>query len=553
MYKQYCHSQWGASVIAAATLLGELAPGAGGSGDDPATARLGELGSVHFPISANPAAQRQFDRALAMLHSFWYEELEGAFGEVHRLDPSAGMAWWGVAMSLWHPLWDPPPDAVALQKGQDALQQAQSAGPLTERERAYIKALGRFYADPGRVDHATRAGAYAQAMESVHRSYPEDLEATAFWALALLATASPSDRSHTNQLRAADLLEQVARAEPNHPGVVHYLIHAYDSPGLAARGLRDAFCYSQLAPAVPHALHMPSHIFTRLGMWERAIESNREAAKVARDYAKRVGMRGAWDEELHAADYLTYAYLQLGREHAADGVLAQLRATPTAAQRNFKAAYAFAAIPARCALECRRWSVAARLAVHPADFPWSNHAWPLALIHFARGLGSARLREVAAATGELQAIENILRDLGKSPPTYSRQQVEILRQELAAWIALARGENAESLRQMRSVADLEDQIEKRPVTPGPLLPAREMLGDLLLELGRAEEAGTAYEVSLQSAPQRFNSLAGAFEAARQLQAKEKAQALARDLVDLCGPEGSSRPEFKAAKEFLAGR
>jgi tetratricopeptide (TPR) repeat protein len=349
------------------------------------------------------------------------------------------------------------------------------------------------------------------------------------------------------------LLEQVARAAPNHPGVVHYLIHAYDSPGLAARGLRDAFCYSQIAPAVPHALHMPSHIFTRLGMWERSIESNREAAKVARDYAKRVGMRGAWDEELHAADYLTYAYLQLGREDAADNVLAQIRAMPAAAQRNFKAAYAFAAVPARCALEGRRWQAAAALALHPAEFPWSNHAWPLALVHFARGLGSARLGEVAAATEELKELERILRDLGNSPPSYSRQLVEILQQELTAWIALARGEKEESLRHMRSVADLEDQIDKKPVTPGPLLPARELLGDLLLELGRAQEARMAYELSLQSAPRRFNSLAGAFEAARRSQAKDQAQAFARELVDLCGAEGSSRPELKAAKDFLAGR
>lgn len=541
------------SLVAAATVLGKLALAAAGLDRAPPPPGLDRLGTVHFPISANPAAQQQFDRALAMLHSFWYEELEGAFGEVLRLDPSAGMAWWGVAMSLWHPLWDPPPDVAALQKGQDAVRRAQAAGPLTERERAYITAIGRFYADADRVDHATRAGAYAQAMESVHRAYPADREATAFWALALLATASPADRSHTNQLRAADLLEQVARVEPNHPGVVHYLIHAFDSPGLAARGLRDAFCYSQIAPAVPHALHMPSHIFTRLGMWERSVESNREAAAVARDYAKRVGMQGVWDEELHALDYLAYAYLQLGREDAADAVLAQLKAMPAAAQRNFKSAYAFAAVPARCALERRRWQEAASLALHPDDFPWSNHAWPLALVHFTRGLGSARLGEVAGATGELGQLEKILRDLGDAAPSYGRQQVEILRQELAAWIALGCGEHGEALRQMRAVADLEDRIEKKPVTPGPLLPARELLGDLLRELGRPVEAQAEYELSLRSAPQRFNSLAGAFEAARQSQATEQAQVFARELVALCGVEGSPRPEFRAAQRYLATR
>jgi tetratricopeptide (TPR) repeat protein len=553
MNKPNRHRKWEMSLMAGAMILTQLGHAADGLGDHPSPQEPYRLGSVHFPISASPAAQKQFDRALAMLHSFWYEELERAFGEVQRLDPSAGMAWWGIAMSLWHPLWDPPPDAEALRKGQDAVRRALTAGPLTERERAYIEAIGRYYQDADRADHATRARAYAQAMGSVHSAYPADTEATAFWALALLATAPPSDRSHTNQLRAADLLEQVARVQPSHPGVVHYLIHAYDSPGLAERGLKDAFCYSQIAPDVPHALHMPSHIFIRLGLWDRSIQSNLAAAAAARDYARRTGMRGVWDEELHALDYLTYAYLQMGRDGATDGVLTQINAIPASAQRNFKSAYAFAAIPARCALERRRWQEAASLALHPADFPWSNHAWPLAQVHFARGLGSARLRDVAGATRELQELEGILRDLGGSPPSYGRRQVEILRQELAGWTASARGDHSESVRQLRSGADLEDQLEKKPVTPGPLLPAREMLGDLLLELGRSEEALVEYERSLQMAPRRFNGLAGAFQAARQSQAPEKAQRFARELVELCGPDGSSRSEFRVAKEFLASR
>ena len=361
------------------------------------------FGQVHFPISATPAAQAQFDRAVSMLHSFWYEELDREFRKVIELDPSCAMGYWGLAMGLWHPLWEPP-DTNTLQAGWAAVQQGKSMGAKTPREQSYLDAIGFFYWDYQKVDHAARVQRYVRMMEKIHQDYPADIEAKAFYALALLAAASPNDRQYTNQLRAADLLEQVAAAQTNHPGVVHYLIHAYDTPTLASRGLPEARCYSQIAPEVPHALHMPSHIYTRLGLWPDSIEANLASAAAAQNYAAKVKMAGTWDEQLHAMDYLVYAYLQTAQDRAAEKLIGELRHLTRAAQHNFKTGYALAAIPARHLLERRQWADAAELELTPKDFPWPNHAWPFALNKFTRCLGAARAGRVSEARRYLEQL-----------------------------------------------------------------------------------------------------------------------------------------------------
>lgn len=510
------------------------------------------FGQVHFPISATPAAQAQFDRAVAMLHSFWYEELDREFRRVLELDPNCAMGYWGLAMGRWHQMWEPP-DTNTLKEGLAAVEKGKRLGAKTPREETYLDAIGSFYTDYQKLDHGARALRYAQAMEKLHQRYPTDHEATAFYALALLATASPTDRTLTNQLRAAALLQQVAAVETNHPGVVHYLIHAYDTPSLAARGLSEAVCYSQVAPAVPHALHMPSHIYTRLGLWEDSIKANLASEAAARSYATEVKMTGTWDEQLHAMDYLVYAYLQTAQDQAAERLVSALGKITRAAPENFKSAYALAAVPARYLLERRRWAEAAALELAPKDFPWSNQAWPLALNRYARCLGAARGGNAVAARRELASLSALQPGGPEATASYGSRQIDILLSEARAWTAHAEHQDEEALRWMRQAADLEDTIEKKPVTPGPLLPARELLGDLLLESGQPREALAEFERSLKDSPRRFNGLYGAGRAAVALGESARARDYFQQLVTVCERADSRRPELLSAKEALVQR
>ena len=510
------------------------------------------FGRVHFSTSTTPAAQAQFNRAVAMLHSFWYEELDGEFRKVLELDPTCAMAYWGLAMSKWHPLWEPP-DGNTLSAGFEAVHEGKRLGAKTPREQAYLDAIGFFYTDYQTLDHATRALRYARAMEKLHQVYPADNEATAFYALALLATASATDRTFTNQLRAAALLQQVAAEETNHPGVVHYLIHAYDTPSLAARGLPEALCYSQVAPAVPHALHMPSHIYTRLGLWDESIQANLASEAVAGNYAAQVKMAGTWDEQLHARDYLVYAYLQTARDQKAGEVVGQLQKNSHAAQQNFKAGYALAAIPARYLLERRRWAEAAALELVPKDFPWVNQAWPLALHRFARCLGAARAGNAGQARQELDSLFMLRPGGPQVTASYGLRQIEILYAEASAWTAHAGHQDEAALRWMRQATDLEDAIEKKPVTPGPLIPARELLGELLLESGQPGPALTEFEKSLKESPGRFNGLYGAARAAMATGEPVRAQDYFQQLISNCQHGDSQRPELLASKRAVEGR
>ena len=515
-----------------------------------------ELGRVNFPVSCTAKAQRQFNRAVAWLHSFEYEEAEKAFAQVASTDPRCGMAYWGVAMSNYHPIWAPP-NAAELKRGREAAEKARSVGARTRRERDYIAAIWKFYEDSDRLDHRTRALAYGDAMSELHRRHPSDREAAVFYALSLIAKGMmAADKSYANEKRAARILNGVLAREPRHPGVTHYLIHSYDYPALAHLALPAARSYAKIAPASAHARHMPSHIFTRMGLWQEAIRSNRDAEAAARAYAVRNHMPGAWDEQLHAMDYLAYAYLQGAQDKRARGVLDELYKIRRVDPPNLKVAYAFTAIPARYALERRQWAEAARLPFPPGDvegFPWQRFRWAEAHVRFARAVGAARGGDAAAARQEVEKLADVRQAIEEVKGDYDwAKQVEIGRQVASAWLSHAEGRHEEALRLMRAAAELDDATDKHPVTPGAILPAREQLGELLLELKQPAAALREFETSLRSAPNRFNGLYGAARAAELAADRRRAMTYYGRLVSLCRHADGVRPEVEAAKGFLAG-
>jgi len=509
------------------------------------------LGKVHFPVSCNTSAQKEFDRAVAMLHSFWYEMAEKTFTAVTQTDSNCAMGYWGIAMSLYHPIWGEPATATTLQKGLAAIEKAKAVSAKTPRERDYVAAIESYYKDYDKLDHPTRARAYEKAMEQLHLRYPDDREASMFYALALLSTAPPTDKTYANQKKAAALLDAVFAVEPDHPGVAHYYIHAYDLPTLAQLALPAARRYAKIAPAVPHALHMPSHIFTRLGLWQDSVQSNLASVAAARKFAAEAQMGGVWDQELHAMDYLAYAYLQGAQDVQAKRVLDELAAIQKSQPENLTSAYAFVAIPARYALERRRWSDAAALDLRPATFPWSRYPWPEATLRFARAVGAARSGHVGDAQKDLERIESLHKSIVEAKQGYWADLVEILRRETASWIARASGKNDEAVRLMRSAAELEDSTDKHPVTPGSLLPAREQLGDLLLALQQPGAALREYEASLRDAPNRFNSLYGAARSAELSGERAKAREYYAKLVEVSKLADGDRPELRQAKTLLA--
>jgi tetratricopeptide (TPR) repeat protein len=516
-----------------------------------------KLGQVNFNVSCNPQAQRQFNRAVAWLHSFEYEEAEKAFSEVTVTDPRCGIGYWGIAMSNYHPLWAPP-TAAELKKGSSAIEKAKVVGARTGRERDYIAAIEVFYKDSDKLDHRTRTFAYSEAMEQLYQRHPSDTEAGVFYALTLIATGTmANDKSYANEKKAAQILNRVLVLEPQHPGVTHYLIHSYDYPALAHLALPAARNYAKIAPASAHARHMPSHIFTRLGLWQEAIQSNLDAKAAARDFAVRNGMSGTWDEQFHAMDYLAYAYLQGAQDKQALGVLDELYKIQRAEPETFKVAYAVTAIPVRYALERRRWDEAAKLTLPPGTlgaFPWQRFRWAEAHIHLARAIGAARTGDTAAARQDVEKLAAIRNELVEIKGGYDwAKQVEIERQVASAWLAHAEGKEEESLRLMRAAAELDDATDKHPVTPGTILPAREQLGELLLELKQPAVALQEFETSLRSAPNRFNGLYGAARAARLASDQKRAKTYYTKLMALCRQADSMRPEIEEAKTFLAGK
>lgn len=511
-----------------------------------------ELGKVNFPVTCSVSAQEQFNHAVAWLHSFEYEEAEKAFTQVTLTDQKCGMGYWGIAMSNYHPIWAPP-TTEELRKGWTAIEKARSIAARTAREREYIAAIEVFYKDADKLDHRARAFAYRDAMELLSGRYPKDNEASVFYALTLIATGMmANDKSYANEKKAAEILKRVLAVEPQHPGVAHYLIHGYDFPQLASLALPAARSYAKIAPASAHAQHMPSHIFTRLGLWQDAIQSNLDAASSAKAYEIRNHLVGAWDEHLHAMDYLVYAYLQGGQDKKAQLVVDELNRIQHVEPQNFKVAYAFSAIPARVALERRRWSEAASLALSPAWFPWQRFPWAEAHVHFARALGAARTGDVESARQEVEKLTVIRRALSETKGDYDwGKQIEIHRQAAAAWLAFAEGKKEEALQLMRAAADLDDSTDKHPVTPGALIPGREQLANLLLELGRAAEALKEFETSLETTPNRFNGVYGAAKAALALKDQKKAQTYYSRLLQICLKADSARPELEEAKQSLS--
>jgi len=514
-----------------------------------------KLGRVNFPVSCTAQAQKQFNRAVAWLHSFEYEEAEKVFTEVTAGDPRCGMGYWGIAMSNYHPIWAPP-SAAELQKGAAAIEKAKSVGAQTERERDYIAAIDLFYKDFDKLNHRTRVLAYSEAMERLYQRHPSDDEAGIFYSLTLIAKGMMAgDKSYANEKKAAQILNGFLTRQPLHPGVTHYLIHGYDYPALAHLALPAARSYAKIAPASAHAQHMPSHIFTRLGLWQEAIQSNLDAKASAEAYAVRNKMSGSWDERLHAMDYLAYAYLQGAQDKKALGVLDELYKIRKVEPANFKVAYSFTAIPARYALERRQWKEAAKLPLHPGTmetFPWERYRWAEAHIHFARAIGAARSGDTILAHQEVEKLAAIRQVLAEVKGDYNwAKQVEIEQLVAAAWLAHAEGKQEEALRLMRAAAELDDATEKHPVTPGALLPAREQLGELLLELKQPAAALEEFETSLRSAPNRFNGLYSAARAAKLAADQKRARTYYEKLVELCRLADNVRPEIEEAKQFLA--
>jgi hypothetical protein len=499
------------------------------------------LGEVAFEIDCNAAAQTEFNRAMAMLHSFFYPESGRTFVRVTELDPSCAMGHWGAAMTWWYPLWYPP-TRESFDKGKAAIEKARAVGARSERERAYIDALSAFYGDFDKQDHKSRALAYEYKMAALHAAFPEDREAAALYALALQATADHNDKTYSKQLKSAAVLEPLFAEQPNHPGAAHYLIHAYDYPELAPRALPAARRYGTIAPDMPHALHMPSHTFIAAGMWQESIEANLAAA----DSADRQG----WvQERMHSMDYLVYAYLQGGQAAAAQAVRDQLaRIEVDEKVRSLPVDYARAASPARFALEQRRWSEASALTPLPSRFPATR-----ALTHYARALGFAHLGKAREVGQEVAQLAQIRDGLLQAKQDYWAKQVEVQLHTAQAWLAWASGDPALAVQSMRSAVALEESTYKHPITPGQLLPARELLGDLLLEAGQPAAALHEYEANLRLNPNRFNALYGAARAAELSGSSATAAAYYRKLLDVCQAADGERPELRQARQYLASR
>jgi hypothetical protein len=458
------------------------------------------LGVVRFPTSCSPAIKTEFDRALALLHSFAYAASEQAFRDVAARDPSCAIAHWGIAMSRFHQLWEPPA-GEDLREGAAQVRRAIEIRAASLRERQFIEALSTYYLDPEHDTPVTRAERYARAMAEVARNNPRDAEAQIFYALALIATAPPTDKTHANQKQAGAILEPLFRQQPQHPGLAHYLIHAYDSAELAPRGLAAARAYAKIAPSAPHALHMPSHIFTRLGLWDDSIASN-EAARMA---ARKDGDIG---EELHAMDYLTYAFLQRGRYAEAEQVVAELGTMRDLTAPQFKIGYAATAMPVRLAVERGAWDSAASVQPLPQSAPYVA-----ALAYWARALGQARAGHPQASDADIEKLQACLRESQSAASPYWITQTDALLKEAEAWRFAADGDADAAILNLRAAADEEDAIEKLPVTPGPIVPAREQLGELLLSSNRPDEALREFRTALTLAPGRRGALVGALAAA----------------------------------------
>ena len=513
--------------------------------DHPEGGDLVGTAGVSFQTSCAPALRQDFNRAVALLHSFWFAQAIAAFSGVLEKDPSCAMAHWGIALSRWGNPFAGLKPAQQVSLGQTAIQNAQKTGSPTARERAYIAAAAALFTDGDAGTQRARTVAYEQGMAQVVKQYPADMEARIFYALAIDQTALTTDKTYSQQLKAAAILEPLFKEHPKHPGLAHYIIHAYDHPPLAAKALPAARAYASLAPSVPHALHMPSHTFTRVGLWKESIETNRRSAEAARK-------EKATPEELHAMDYQTYAYLQIAQDGAARRMVDEAAAAAGRLDANstgvaapgVAGVFATAAIPARYALERNAWAEAAALQVRKSAFPHTD-----AITHFARALGAARSGNPKAAAADIEQLAALRDALKTMKDAYWAEQVDIQRQVASAWVTFAEGDNARGIEQLRAAAQAEDATDKSAVSPGPLAPARELLGYMLLEANRPAEALVEFEATTRKEPNRFRGLYGAARAAEAAGQRTKAVTFYKQLLQVASEPDAKRPELEHARSF----
>ncbi len=514
--------------------------------DHPEGGDLVGTAGVSFQTSCAPALRQDFNRGVALLHSFWFAQAIAAFNGVLEKDPSCAMAHWGIALSSWGNPFAGLRSPQQIAQGQAAIQKAQATGSPTPRERAYIAAAAALYTSGDAGTQRARTVAYEQGMEKLVAQFPADMEARIFYALAVNQTALATDKKYTQQLKAAAILEPLYKEHPKHPGLAHYIIHAYDHPPLADKALGAARSYAALAPAVPHALHMPSHTFTRVGLWKESIETNRRSAEAAHK-------ENATSEELHAMDYQAYAYLQIAQDAAArrvadEAVAAAARldvnATGVAAP-GVAGVYAAAAIPARYALERSAWAEAASLTAHSTKFPHTD-----AISHFARALGAARSGNPGAAAADIERLAALRDTLKTMQDAYWAEQVEIQRQIAIAWVTFAEGDRPRGIELLRAAALIEDGTDKSAVSPGPLAPARELLGYMLLEAGRPADALVEFEATTKKEPNRFHGLYGAARAAETAGQRARAVTFYKQLLQVASEPDTNRPELEHARNYI---
>jgi hypothetical protein len=531
-----------AGALAAASAAPAQAPQPGGD----------RLGKVHFETSCAAAVGAEFDHAMALLHSFEFPHAITGFKKVLEGDPSCGIAQWGVALSTWGNPFAGLRSPKTLQDGLAAAEAAQAIGARTEREREYIAAVALLYKDADRLDHRARTLAYEKAMEQIHAKYPNDLEAAAFYALSIDQTALPTDKSYANQLKAAAILEKLYQVEPDHPGVTHYLIHSYDVPALAPRALPYARKYANLAPDAPHALHMPAHTFTRVGSWQESIDTNIRSHDVAIE-------RHDVGEALHAWDYEMYAYLQTAQDAAAKKILDGLNeivGRPSAAAGGRAempgmaggpaGGWAAAAIPARWTVERGVWPDAAALTVRPSAQPFVE-----AITHFARALGAARAGKPDLARTEIEQLRMLHEKEVQAKDAYWATQLDIQRQAAEGWTLWAEGRRDEAVRTLTAAAALEDTTDKSAITPGPLAPAHELLGEMLLAANQPADALKEFETSLKKEPNRFRSVYGAGRAAESAGDRAKARSYYSQLVKICERgDPQARTDLEHARQYI---
>jgi predicted Zn-dependent protease len=503
-----------------------------------------QLGTVAFPVSCSPAVQKPFERSVALLHSFWYEEAEKEFQQIAADDPHCAMAHWGIAMSLWHQLWNHP-DEKMIQHGFDEVHQAKTTdGPATPREKAYIAAVAAFYSNSKKLDHDARANAYSAAMKRVYETYPDDHEAAIFYALSLLASGPHDDTTFANRKQAAAILEALFASQPDHPGVAHYLIHAYDKPQLAQLGLPAARRYAQVAPVAPHALHMPSHIFARVGLWQDDINSN--LASIAATRKTAAMHMGGEGHQFHAMDFLFYAYMQSGRDADARALIEEIRAMPNKHDDMYGKGYdphaaALAHLTALYPIEMHDWATAA--ALPPAEVAGIAED---STIYWARAIGSAHLRKPEDVRKDVDAIQSIHKKLAATKSEFA-DAVDSDRKEAQAWLLFAEGKDDDAVAAMRGIADKEDSIGDEPEG----IPAREMIADMLLEAKRPQQALTEYQTDLKLNPNRFDGLYGAARAAEAAGKQKDASEYYALLLKVCDGSNSARPELSRARELVA--